>query len=482
MLFNSIDFALFVPITFILYWYVFNKSIKWQNLFVVIASYWFYGVWNWKFLGLIFFSTVIDFFSARFLFRYSSEFIRKTILSISIISNLGFLGFFKYYNFFIENFNETFTLLGLELHLASLQIILPVGISFYTFQTISYTFDVYRKKLEPTSDFIAFAAYVSFFPQLVAGPIERAVNFLPQFYQQRIFNREKAVDGLRQILWGLFKKIVIADGCAFYVNQIFNNYTTNNGSSLLFAVVLFNFQLYGDFSGYSDIAIGTARLFGFNLRQNFAFPYFSRNMAEFYRRWHISLSSWFREYFYIPMGGSRGSKLKILRNTFVIFIVSGVWHGANWTYIIWGLINAFYFLPLIFRKKNRKYMDVVAFDRKYPSFNDVILLSTTFFLSAFSRIFFRSESVSKAIEIFNKIFSYSLFELPDYEQKKKSIIIIFLVIVFVFIEWLGRRNKHALEILPVNMKRVYRRVFYYGLILIIFLFGGEQQQFIYFQF
>jgi D-alanyl-lipoteichoic acid acyltransferase DltB (MBOAT superfamily) len=286
---------------------------------------------------------------------------RRFLLWISIGVNIGFLGFFKYYNFFVENFIQAFTLFGRKLEVSSLEIILPVGISFYTFQTLSYSIDVYRRQIEPTRDLIAFGAFVSFFPQLVAGPIERAKNLLPQFSVKRSFNYASAVDGLRQILWGLFKKIVIADNAAEYANLIFTNYQDYSGGTLFLGAVFFAIQIYGDFSGYSDIAIGTAKLFGFRLMQNFAFPYFSRDISEFWRRWHISLSTWFRDYVYIPLGGSRGSKFNQIRNVFVIFIVSGFWHGANWTFIFWGFLHAVYFIPLMLANRNRVYRNIVAY-------------------------------------------------------------------------------------------------------------------------
>lgn len=329
MLFNSIDFAIFLPVVFVLYWFVINRNLKLQNLLIVAASYLFYGWWDWRFLLLILFSTVVDYLIGLGLKREKNQTKRKVLLWLSILVNLGFLGFFKYYNFFLENFVSAFSFLGTQLSASSLDIILPVGISFYTFQTLSYSIDVYKQRLEPTSDFIAFSAFVSFFPQLVAGPIERAVHLLPQFYTKRTFDYLKAVGGMRQILWGLFKKIVIADNCAMYANTIFNNSEAYSGSALVLGALFFAFQIYCDFSGYSDIAIGTSRLFGFDLMRNFAFPYFSRDMAEFWRRWHISLSTWFRDYLYIPLGGSRGGTWMKVRNTFIIFIVSGFWHGAN---------------------------------------------------------------------------------------------------------------------------------------------------------
>ena len=295
MLFNSIDFAIFLPIVFILYWFVTNKNLRLQNLLIVTASYVFYGWWDWRFLSLIIFSTIVDYSVGLKLKTEENQIKRKALLWTSILINLGFLGFFKYCNFFLDNFISTFSFFGAEIKANSLNIILPVGISFYTFQTLSYTIDVYKRKLVPTKDFIAFSAFVSFFPQLVAGPIERATNLLPQFYNKRNFDYSKAADGMRQILWGLFKKVVIADNCAEYANLIFNNSTDYSGSTLVLGAIFFTFQIYGDFSGYSDIAIGTSRLFGFDLMQNFNFPYFSRDIAEFWRRWHISLSTWFRD-------------------------------------------------------------------------------------------------------------------------------------------------------------------------------------------
>ncbi|SVC13370.1 uncharacterized protein METZ01_LOCUS266224, partial [marine metagenome] len=389
MLFNSLDFAIFLPIIFILYWFVINKNLKLQNLLIVIASYFFYGWWDWRFLSLILFSTIVDYSVGLKLNKEENLFKRKILLWTSIIVNLGFLGFFKYYNFFIDNFTAAFSFLGIEINSNSLNIILPVGISFYTFQTLSYTIDVYKKKFNSTKDFIAFAAFVGFFPQLVAGPIERATNLLPQFCKKRKFIYDQAVDGLKQILWGLFKKIVIADNCALIANEIFNNSVNYSGSTLILGALFFAFQIYGDFSGYSDIAIGTARLFGFNLMQNFAFPYFSRDIAEFWRRWHISLSSWFRDYLYIPLGGSKGSKWRQIRNVFAIFIISGFWHGANWTFIIWGLLNAIYFLPLLLLNKNRNHLGVVAEGKLFPSLKELYSIFLTFILTVLAWIFFR---------------------------------------------------------------------------------------------
>lgn len=478
MLFNSIDFAIFLPIVFLLYWFVTNKNLKFQNLLIVIASYVFYGWWDWRFLSLIIFSTLVDYSVGYYLGKENNTIKRKALLWISILVNLGFLGFFKYYNFFLDNFITAFTFFGSEINARSLNIILPVGISFYTFQTLSYSIDVYRKKMEPTKDFIAFTAFVSFFPQLVAGPIERATNLLPQFYKHRRFEYSKAVDGLRQILWGLFKKMVIADNCAVVVNTIFDSHQDYSGSTLVLGAVFFAFQIYGDFSGYSDIAIGTARLFGVNLMQNFAFPYFSRDIAEFWRRWHISLSTWFRDYLYIPLGGSRGSKSKVIRNVFIIFIVSGFWHGANWTFIVWGALNAMYFLPLLLTNKNRHHLEVVAFDRNWPSFKSFFKMSLTFGLTTLAWIFFRAENINHAFQYIKGIFNRSLFSLPEMRPSN----LMLLLILFIGLEWVGRRNQYAIETIGLKWKRPLRLAFYYTLVIIIFLFSKNEKTFIYFQF
>jgi D-alanyl-lipoteichoic acid acyltransferase DltB (MBOAT superfamily) len=482
MLFNSLDFAIFFPIVFIFYWFVTSRNLKFQNLLVVTASYVFYGWWDWRFLSLIIFSTVVDYAVGQKLRVEEIQRKRKIFLWISILVNLGFLGFFKYYNFFLDNFISAFSFFGAEISASSLNVILPVGISFYTFQTLSYTIDVYKRKLEPTRDFIAFSAFVSFFPQLVAGPIERATNLLPQFYSKRTFNYAKATDGMRQILWGLFKKVVIADNCAEYANLIFNNSADYSGSTLVLGAVFFAFQIYGDFSGYSDIAIGTSRLFGFNLMRNFNFPYFSRDIAEFWRRWHISLSTWFRDYLYIPLGGSRGHISKKVRNTFIIFIVSGFWHGANWTFIFWGALNAIYFLPLLLTKNNRNNLEIIAHGRRFPPAKEFLKLLLTFGLTLLAWIFFRAENIRHAFSYISEIFSISAFEVPKFSGMGDALITIILTVFFVLIEWLGRENQYAIEYLGYKWKRPLRYAVYYSIFIAILWFGGKEQEFIYFQF
>ncbi len=482
MLFNSVDFAFFLPIAFLLYWFVFKSRLHWQNAFVVLASYVFYGWWDWRFLLLIFISTTVDFLIGKMLNNSRQKKSRLLWLSFSIVVNLGMLGFFKYYNFFLESFVDAFSLFGHTLSANTLAIILPVGISFYTFQTMSYTIDVYRKKITPTTNFIAFAAFVSFFPQLVAGPIERASHLLPQFFRERRLGYSQAVDGSRQILWGLFKKMVIADNCAPYVNYIFDHSDELNGSTLLIGAFFFSFQIYGDFSGYSDIAIGTARLFGFDLRQNFATPYFSRDIAEFWRRWHISLSTWFRDYLYIPLGGSRLNKTKVIRNVFIVFLVSGFWHGANWTFIAWGGIHALLFLPLLIRGKNRVHLDPLIQSKTRNTLREFLSISGTFLLVTLAWVFFRADTLSAAIVYIQNILTTSLFSAPVYEGLKNSLLIGGLILFLLIMEWRARAQKHPLEQLELRWSTTYRYLLYYLLVFLIYWFGGKDQPFIYFQF
>ena len=480
MLFNSLDFAIFFPIIFILYWFVFKNRLN-QNILIAVSSYIFYGWWDWRFLALILLSTAIDYIIGIKLNKTEVQRRRKFLLLLSLLVNLGFLGFFKYFNFFIENFTNAFSFFGYQFDSWSINIILPVGISFYTFQTLSYTIDIYRKKIKPSKSFISFAAFVSFFPQLVAGPIERASHLLPQFENKREFKYDLAVNGLRQILWGLFKKIVIADNCARFVTIIFSQSDNLNGSTLVLGALLFTFQIYGDFSGYSDIAIGISRLLGFDLMKNFNFPYFSRDIAEFWRRWHISLSTWFRDYLYIPLGGSRGSSFLKIRNILIIFIVSGFWHGANWTFIFWGILNALYFLPLLLFNKNRNNLNTVAEDSYFPTIRELVSISTTFTLTVFAWIFFRADSLTHAFKYIQGIFSSSIIQLPDFSGIGLIIPTLVLTIIFIIIEWMGRKDEFAIE--QIFKKNIYVRYsFYYLIIVTIILFKGPQQDFIYFQF
>lgn len=488
MLFNSIDFALFLPIVFILYWFVTNKSLKAQNFLLLVASYFFYACWDWRFLFLLCFSTVLDYYTGLKIADAQNLRMRKFWLWLSISVNLGFLGVFKYYNFFAESFAEAIAQVGFQVNPWTLKIILPVGISFYTFHGLSYVIDIYYQKIKPEKNFVEYSVFVSFFPLLVAGPIERATHLLPQIKKERTFDYAKAVDGLRQILWGLVKKIVIADQCAEYVNMIFNNYTDYSGTTLLLGAILFAFQIYGDFSGYSDIALGTARLFGIELLRNFAFPYFSRDIAEFWRRWHISLSSWFKDYLYIPLGGSKGGKWMRVRNTFIIFIVSGFWHGANWTFIVWGLLNALYIMPSIIFGTNRVNLDIVAKGKYLPNFKDIFSIVITFGLTVFAWIFFRADNISHALLIIQQIGNGILLKQSYVDTLNfmywNTGFLTLTILLFILIEWLGREHEFALASFGSVCPKFLRYIVYYTLIIIIIscVYEGNEQQFIYFQF
>ena len=484
MLFNSIEFALFLPVVFLLYWFVFDYALKHsryqltlQNAFVVLASYVFYGWWDWRFLLLIAITSFCSWGSGLLIGKADTKKKAKTWMWANIVLNIGILAMFKYYDFFVTEFAQLFNISTDGL---LLKVILPVGISFYTFQALSYSIDVYRGKMEPTKDIVAFFAFISFFPQLVAGPIERATNLLPQFQKKREFDYDTAVDGMRQILWGLFKKIVVADNCAIYVDQVFSTHTEQSGSTLLLAAILFTFQIYGDFSGYSDIAIGTAKLFGIRLMRNFNVPYFSRDIAEFWRRWHISLTTWFRDYLYIPLGGSRVSKAKVVRNTFVIFLVSGFWHGANWTFIIWGAYHALLFLPLILLGKNRKYTNTVAEGRILPTLKEAGQMILTFFLAVFGWIIFRADSIGQAREYVCGIFDRSLISLPWIYSATYILPMPFILLVLVLMEWRGRDKECPIKLDSSN--KVWRWIVYILFVVMIFTFGATSETFIYFQF
>jgi len=480
MIFNSIEFAIFLPIVFLLYWFAFGRSLKLQNLFVVVASYVFYGWWDWRFLILIAFTSFCSWGSGLLIEKHREDESKvKAISAGNIFLNLAILGVFKYYDFFMDSFAKVF--LGGNSDGLLLKIILPVGISFYTFQALSYTIDVKRGKVEPTHDIVAFFAFVSFFPQLVAGPIERASNLLPQFQRERKFDYETACDGMRQILWGLFKKVAVADVCAKMVDDVFANHQACAPGFLAYAAVLFTIQIYGDFSGYSDIAIGTAKLFGIKLMRNFNVPFFSRDIAEFWRRWHISLTTWFRDYVYIPLGGSRCSKAKIVRNTFIIFLVSGFWHGANSTFIAWGAWNALLFLPLILLGKNRKYTDTVAQDRFLPNVVEILQMGFTFALVTFGFIIFRSASMTQAFKFVGRMFHLSGDPAASVEITMRSAGLA-AACIMLLVEWLDRKEEHGLS-LPFLKSQIARWFVYLFLILVIlFCIDGNPSQFIYFQF
>ncbi len=485
MLFNSFNYLIFFPIVFCCYWFFINKKLFYQNTFLLLCSYFFYSCWDWRFLFLLIFSTLLDYYTGLKIAESATQKRKKSWLLISVIVNLGFLGVFKYFNFFSHTFSAFLGSFGLQVNEASLNIILPVGISFYTFHGLSYVFDIYYGKIQPTRNYINYSLFVSYFPLLVAGPIERANHLLPQLEKPRTFSYPLAVDGLKQILWGFFKKTVIADNCAEYANMIFNNSEHYSGSVLVLGAVFFTFQIYGDFSGYSDIALGSSKLLGIQLLKNFSFPYFSRDIAEFWRRWHISLSSWFKEYLYIPLGGSKVGTIKKIRNTFIIFLVSGFWHGANWTFIIWGALNALFILPSIIFSTNRNNMEIVAKGKWVPNLKEFLSMLITFSLTVFAWIFFRAESVEHAFTYLSQIFNSSLFSNPivSLPDLKKSVLIIILISFFMFIEWLGREGNYGLETILKNSNRFVRWGLY---CFILFLIGMYMQtietDFIYFQF
>lgn len=479
MLFNSIEFLVFLPITFILYWLL-HRNLRWQNLFVVAASYLFYGWWDWKFLLLIAFTTLCSYASGRLIESCAEKPAKaKAVMWGNIAINLLILGLFKYYDFFAQSFADAF--LGGKADHLLLHLVLPVGISFYTFQALSYSIDVHRGTIRATRDVVAFTAYVSFFPQLVAGPIERATSLLPQFEQKRHFDYRTAVDGLRQMLWGFFKKMVIADSCAMYVDEIFAHPDWYNGATLLTAAVLFTLQIYGDFSGYSDIAIGCAKLFGIRLRRNFNVPYFSRDIAEFWRRWHISLTTWFRDYIYIPLGGSRVAKWRVVLNTFVIFLVSGMWHGANWTFLAWGTYHAVLFLPLILLGKNRKHTNVVAAGRTLPTLKELGQMVLTFFLAAMGWVLFRADTIAQAIEYYRLMFANIFKGSPNITSQLNLWVLVVAIALLTVVEWLNREQEH--EFVRQPRSRCLRWGLY---IIIIFMIGAymvtNEMPFIYFQF
>lgn len=477
MFFNSLQFAIFLPIVFIFYWFFANKSRKYQNFIVILASYYFYSCWDWRFLFLLVFSTLLDYFSAIKIEGSQTKSSKKFWLWLCISINLGFLGVFKYYNFFAESFAELLNGFGFHTNPVLLNLILPVGISFYTFHGLSYIIDIYYGRIKSERNFVDYSLFVSYFPLLVAGPIERATHLLPQLKIKREFNFEKAKEGVYQIIWGLVKKVVIADSCAIYANEIFDNHNSMNSLSLILGAIYFAFQIYGDFSGYSDIALGTSKLFGIDLLKNFNYPYFSRDIAEFWRRWHISLSSWFRDYLYIPLGGSKGSKLFQVRNTFIIFLVSGFWHGANWTFIAWGLINAIYFLPLLLSNQNRKNVDDFSLGFNFSSVRILFNIVTTFCLSTLAWIFFRSKTIHEAIAYIQRMFSNFNFKEEYLAIERYNHNLITLLLIFIVVEWFSRT-----KVEPISGKYSWLKMsLCLAAILALGVFS-DYKEFIYFQF
>lgn len=475
MLFNSLDFALFFPLVFIGYWFIFNKSLTLQNSFILLSSYFFYAYWDWRFLFLIGFSTLANFYFAKIIAHEKTQGKRKLFLVCIIIINAGLLAYFKYFNFFLENFISAFSLLGAHFNIGTYKILLPLGISFYTFQNISYVTDVYRKHSEASRNLLSFSLFIGLFPQLISGPIERTNHLMPQIVNKRLFNYNLAADGMKLILIGLFEKMVIADNCAVIVDSVYSNFEAHSGSTLFFTAVLYTFQIYGDFSGYSHIAIGCAALLGFRLRDNFNYPYLAKNIADFWRRWHISFSSWLRDYIYFPLGGSKKGDLIQIRNLFIVFVFSGIWHGANWTFVIYGFIHAFLYVLYVYYKKWLKQRGV-TFSRVTEIVTDCIAMASTFVVLTLARVFFRSESVTEAIAYFRLMFTESLFTKPDVSR-----LLLLLLFLYLFIEWLQRDKRHVLEISFIKLTPV-RYMIYLGVFFSILYFAGESQSFIYFQF
>ena len=477
MFFNSFAFALFLPIVFLLYWFVFNKNKSTQNALLIIASYYFYSCWDWRFLFLLVFSTFLDYYTGIQIEKAKKEGIRKFWFWLTISINLGFLGIFKYYNFFADSFSEMLNGFGLQTSPLLLNVILPVGISFYTFHGLSYVIDIYLKRIKAEYNFVDYSLFVSYFPLLVAGPIERATHLLPQVKVKREFDFQKAKEGVFQFVWGLVKKVVIADTCATYANAIFDNYESMNSLSLMLGAVYFAFQIYGDFSGYSDMALGMSKLFGIDLLRNFNYPYFSRDIAEFWRRWHISLSSWFRDYLYIPLGGSSGGMAMKIRNTFIIFLVSGFWHGANWTFIAWGFINAVYFLPLLLLKKNRSNIEMVSLRWSFDSVRVFFSILSTFALTSLAWIFFRAKTIGDAFEYIKRMFSNGIFNSQYLENERYNYELLLMVFAFVIVEW-NFRN----QVEPISGKYSWLKLGLCFTAIIALGTYSDYKEFIYFQF
>ncbi len=477
MFFNSLQFAIFLPIVFLLYWFVPNKSKASQNYILILASYFFYACWDWRFLFLLVFSTLMCYALGIRIESSRTQTSRKIWLWLCIVMNLGFLGIFKYYNFFAVSFADLFQAIGFRVSPILLDVILPIGISFYTFHGLSYIIDIYYGRIKSEKNFIDYSLFVSYFPLLVAGPIERATHLLPQLKAKREFDFEKAKEGVYQILWGLVKKVVIADTCAMYANAVFDNYNSMNSLSLLLGAVYFAFQIYGDFSGYSDIALGTSKLFGIDLLKNFNYPYFSRDIAEFWRRWHISLSSWFRDYLYIPLGGSKGSKIFQIRNVFIIFLVSGFWHGASWTYVIWGLVNALYFIPLLLMNKNRNNIDAFRISFDWASVRIIVSILLTFSITCLAWIFFRAKTIQDAISYIRRMVTDLNFGFQYLRIERYSYEILIMVLLFVIVEW---NNRYKIE--PLSGKYSWLKVSLSLLAIIALGVFSDYKNFIYFQF
>lgn len=483
MVFNSLPFTIFFLVFFLLYWLVFNRNYKLQNLLVLGGSYFFYAWWDWRFLILLIGVSVLNYVLGILIGQTTNESRRRFLLLIGLAQGLGGLIIFKYFNFFISSFIDVFASINIHLSINTIRIILPLGISFYTFRTISYLLDIDKDKIKPTSDWVVFFSYVSFFPSLISGPIDRAGLLIPQLEKKREFNYDQAVDGFRQILWGLFKKVVIADNCAVYTNQVFDNFETLPASSLILGLFFFTIQIYADFSGYSDMAIGFARLIGFNITKNFDFPFFSQNIAEFWQRWHISLTSWMTEYVFTPLSihfrdlGNRGLIIAILIN----FLIIGMWHGANWTFVLFGLLHGCYYIPLILQGKIFKKKKSLK-GKLIPSFVELLNMLGVFLMAMVGFVIFRADNISDAFSFYRSLFSLSIFSIPAIDGKMGALVTMTFIIILFIAEWLGKSKEYAIADLEIRFSRPVRWGIYYVLVVVIFFFAATGKEFIYFQF
>ena len=483
MIFNSAIFLVFFTTVFFLYWFVFNQKVKYQNLLLLASSYFFYAWADWRFLSFLIVVSALNYFLGLYIDKHTKY--KKLFVAIGILQGIGLLAYFKYFNFFIDSFSDLFNSFGWGFKLQTLNIIVPLGISFFTFRTISYILDIDKKKIHATRDWVVFFNYVSFFPSVLSGPIDKAKLLVPQLEKKREFHHHEAIDGLRQILWGLFKKIVIADNCATITSEIFNNYSTHSGSTLVLAAFFYTIQIYADFSGYSDMAIGIARLLGFSITKNFDFPFFSQNIAEFWRRWHISLTAWLTEYVFTPLSiafrdyGKLGLILAILIN----FTLIGIWHGANWTYILFGFLHGCYFIPLILSGTMNK-KKKIAKERLLPSISEFIKIVGTFVLVMITFILFKSANLENAYNYCLRIVSFSIFSIPYVPGGMvPGLVILFFIILMIIVEWMQRDKDHALQITKTENNNISHLAFYYFLIFAIFLMHSSGvNQFIYFKF
>jgi alginate O-acetyltransferase complex protein AlgI len=479
MIFNSLIFLVFFVVLFLLYWIVLDKKLKYQNLLILSGSYFFYAWADWRFLFFLIAVSVLNFILGIQIEKSTSDKRKKILLYIGLIQGIGGLAFFKYYNFFVTSIKDAFSGLNIQLDIPTLHILIPLGISFFSFRTISYLLDIEKGKIEASKDWIVFFAYVAFFPSLLSGPIDKSRTFIPQLEKQKVFDYNQIVDGFRQILWGLFKKVVIADTCAEYTNIIFNNSDNYSGSTLFLGAFFYSFQMYSDFSGYSDMAIGVSRLMGFNITKNFDFPFFAQNIADYWRKWHISLTIWLTEYVFTPLSiafrdyGNFGLVLAIVIN----FVICGIWHGANWTYVLFGLLHGLYFIPLILNGTMNKKKKIEK-GKLIPTFREVFNMLKTFLLVTLTFIVFRAKDLHQVGAYFSGIFSKSFFSVPEIKPPHVFI----LILVFMTIEWFGKDNNYAIEKFALNKNVVLRWSFYFLLIIFIFLFSGNEQEFIYFKF